>query len=430
MMSQYIDTYEQRDSRRPRRARTAIGLLLASTLLGGCGVASADPTPDTPKYPTPTPTATTGPLEKFQSPDSACTGIQDWMTDQRIKQEAARACLDLYEKTDVALVNYDLGSKKATQIATGIEDAIKTATDDLINVKVTVVKPSHAARALFKEQNPKDCIDIDAADYTEMYLGSYAAAATMSSLTPYDKIIGISAMPSCSGVWGGVADLGYNRYVDILEGTQGNKTAAIDTGAHELLHLFTLGHAGVVDQKVPLWKADKKPGKLDLTTYVKRGTLNEYGEWRNIMGGYPEADQLNAPQKELLDWPYEILAPGTKDSSSDLRVTTFRFDRHSDPDDFAEVSLDTPLQLHGEATEYGKTQEFNKLAIVPLYEKENGNVAGIDGFTLYAVSKESTVSLGDVWSSDAAKTTKHSFVIDGKTLSVKLSGDTLAARFK
>lgn len=417
---------------RPHRGRNLFAMMLASSLLTSCSVFGIDRlTSDTSETSAPIPTASSLHPE-FVSPDSACTGTPEQTTSQHTQEALAQACLELYKQTNVALINYSLSHKKAKKLADGIEAIVERATKHRINIDIAVIEPSAAARRLFKKLNPDGCVELEEGIWQ---LGAYSAAATMPSLATSDKVIGTSTEEPCKGDIAGIAyTVPYNRYAEIFNSKQAVEDIPYAThaevGAHELLHLFGLHHAGRLLQGESLEDAARRQSKLDLNKYIKEGVWLEYGDGSNIMGSSvnPGSGELNAAQLEMLDWPHAILSAGTKDSSTDLHEKAFMFDGSSKPDTFAYMSLDEPLILPGENSPHDDSPEFNRLAVTPIMapmvDSNKSKPSQVYGFALHLANDQSTVSIGEIYSSQGKQTT-HSFEIDGHVLSVTLSNDGL-----
>ncbi len=296
-------------------------------------------------------------LEIFDSPEGAC-GIRSVRgNDGGDVKEAAEQCLSVYGNTKIALLNYALTKDDAKKLASTTQAYLSGSTKEVINPRIAIIEPSDLATQAFNEQVPGECID--PVDMKKS--GAYIAAATMPELNEYDKIVGIMNRPACetttnmttSMTPGGVAFVQHNRYADIYIGQPLGRLGIFT--AHELAHLFGLGHAGSLSGATSHGGFtdingiyDKDKGPIDLGRYISSGLLQEYGQ-KSIMGSpvaLSPGSTLDTAQLYALEWPQRELGVGTSIELHDLDNSPIALNMQKKEGDWViRWRLDSPLQM-------------------------------------------------------------------------------------
>lgn len=336
------------------------------------------------------------PFEGFEDVYGACS-----LSDQQLpsmlglRDKAAEACLDVYNDTDIALVNYSLSPEDATKLASDTADHIARATNNLISPDIVVVPASNAAAQLFRTQNFMGCVDTnDLHQY-----GAYAAAVTMPELAPYDKIVGVSNAPACTSSTLGVTHSKYNRYADMfmakdniqaVNNNNGEYSVPVDLGiivqrglpntpiiaAHEILHGFGLGHSGLLysndgDASKPSGDLSayilNSPGRtINLNSYIATGVYDEYGS-KDVMGdpmALERQELLELPQTYTLEWPQRALGNETHAQMVDLDKKSFASGDTASKSMLASLLLDDPLPVPRSNNKGSKLSELEKFESV------------------------------------------------------------------
>src|SRR6266404_2183787 len=194
----------------------------------------------------------------------------------------------------------------------------------------------------------------------------------------------------------------------------GNKIAAVG-GAHEILHLQGLGHAGSYAGRLPdgsytPFQLNPSGAPFNLAKYLKHGLFDEYGDLDNVMGDYYQAASkgsrpfscpplYNDVQIDGLEKPLavaegnQVLPERTVDNS---RVTISV--EQADKGIFALTHLNKPVQFPN-PNDPLQPFNFDTLAFVPV--SYGGTV---DHVTAYLVNfsadathyQTETVNIGDI----------------------------------
>lgn len=294
-------------------------------------------------------------LETFDSPEGAC-GIRSVRgNDGGDIKEAAEQCLSVYGNTKIALLNYALTKDDAKKLADTANGHLSGSTRGVINPNIVVVEPSDLAKQAFEEKVPGECIDPVNLDKS----GAYIAAATMPELNEYDKIVSIMDRPACeitAGMTpGGAAFTQHYRYADVYDNADQPLARLGIFTAHELAHLFGLGHAGSLSGATSHGGFtdingiyDKDKGPIDLGRYISSGLLQEYGQ-KSIMGSpvaLSPGSTLDTAQLYALEWPQRELGVGTSIELHDLDNSPIALNMQKKEGDWViRWRLDSPLQM-------------------------------------------------------------------------------------
>ncbi|HSW98591.1 MAG TPA: hypothetical protein VLF71_02020 [Candidatus Saccharimonadales bacterium] len=237
------------------------------------------------------------------TPHGVCERVPG--TDQEEHDNAAR-CATAMKGAKVALVTFGVSAPEAQKLAAGTAELVHRVTEGLITLDVTVVPASpEAVQALAAAASP-DCVDTQQV----AHMASAAADQTMPQLAAADFVLAANSAPSCSRKIAGVADYNSGRRADIY-GAGSNPPVDAENAAHELLHDFGLGHAGLQtpDSNNVRLRYTGKGTSVDLRTYLtQQSTFAEYGMPGDIMGGggttFAHSDPLDLA---FLEWPQGVL---------------------------------------------------------------------------------------------------------------------------
>jgi hypothetical protein len=453
MMRDIFPDEKSPEYRQSRLARCGVMLSALTLMLSGCAEPSSAQNPAGQQEQNPVPEA----MEMFDSPTSGC-GSEYSEPPDKLAYEAARDCLAVYSDADIALVNFTLSERDANGLADMVEEQINHATRGIITADVTAVPANEEAIELFKKQNPTDCVGInDLFTY-----GSYAAAATMPDLAEFDKVVGVTDMPACmADEIGGVANPNYNRYAEIFHAGK-NAQAVKDNGgeyeqdspdglgtiglpnnsliiAHEVLHLFNLGHSGTLysggEEDVILSELGRYararsragvPSSLDI--FVSKGFYLEYGR-DNVMGNPSvlEGQTLDVPQIYTLEEPQRTLGLSTQLEVHEIDKSPIVFSRESmDTQGIALLELDEPLPMprsDEDLSPLSTYEKFSTLMFVPKYLSipERG-LNGVQSLQCFIQGEEgSSVLLGTLYESD----TPYQLLVQDKTITIKFVNETV-----
>jgi hypothetical protein len=309
---------------------------------------------------------------------------------REVQEKQADACEHIYKMGKVALVNYDVSTPVAENLAARTEALIRQASDDKITLDLTVVEPSQLARDKFKEANPDNCYNLSNGVANAAELGSVIANFTMpDKLNNMDYVVGLTSAVDCKnttdrhrGMQGFSLASHGNRFIEILDA---DPAASHPEGApflndasnltHELFHNLGLGHAGGIsyptDENPFGFEQVGGPQKdIDLDTLLQRSQFNEYGDFSNTQGNnatlYSDNEapivRLNNIQLERLNWPEYIHSPESPRKEQLIGEIETKLDT-TDPLAFASVPLARQVELI-DPENNPKPQLFSKLAII------------------------------------------------------------------
>lgn len=371
-----------------------------------------------------------------------------------ISRSLAKDCLDVEEDTKVALVNYALDPSVAELLAQQIESDVTIVTAGQLHPDVTVVPASaQAKQALAAKTAAGDCIDpADPQEYS-----STIADQTMPELSRFNRVIGLSGKSAC-----GIKDLGVaepTKYRDadlfdvsaadiqgiadnhgqLLPSSQTTYAAisaelydAAQTAAHELLHLFGLGHSGNLvnsDKKdLQAWSledASAAKHTLNLDKFINNGSYTEYGN-TDVMGSYTQTEAsnlvLNPVEQSFLEWPQRLLDEPATVSQIDLNHTPAKFNSQNSASSMALLKLDHAYAMPkgGDSlnTDFGMSQTYGHLAFTATTSS-----GFVDGVNVYVIGdRHNAVFLGTLVQPEAG----HSgYVIKSghQTINIKFKAD-------
>jgi hypothetical protein len=356
---------------------------------------------------------------------------------------AAEKCASSMKLADVALVDFSMPLAEAASIAASMETAVTRATKGKVTVSITAVPASAEAKQKLAEQTAgKNCID----DTNPEAFAAAAADLTMPELQGSDIVVAMSDLPSCTPV-GGVADRVYGRRADIFRASAGgspdDQKRIISSGAHELLHLYRLGHGGVLyrmkdGEPVQLAAAGFTHGKtFDFDTYVRSSSYSEYGNSvmdGDVMGSPMDPAKIkpNPVELAILDAPRETVEGPEHSPAKELPyndwVTLNKKDAAAG--DFATAEITNPFQLIDIQTAMATMnrgqqvvpKKFGTINIAPLDGKTHG-------FSIILSDKQNnTVNVGHV--AYSGKPGTSTLLIGGQRLEVAMDGHAIKVRVR
>jgi hypothetical protein len=354
----------------------------------------------------------------------------------------AERCLQVMRSGKVLLVDFGAPEGMAKTAAEKLPDTISTYTAGNVTLSFKTVEATPEAKAAYKATlTDKGCADPkqDPAKYG----GSIADKLMPKQTKGADFVLGLSSEVACRPNTAGLANSAKGRYADVYMGDYKKALANADpkiresvvrTGrmltAHELMHLFGLGHAGSIKNSGDDLSATKywlgaKLIKLD--DYVKGAEYDAYDDITNVMASGRESNISSGQTNSRLDidflnWPKyatgQAANPGRK-----LQGQEFMFELGAtDAGQYASVKLKQPIQMHSASK--GKTGEaelspvkFTDLALVPLIGK-NGNY-GVD---LVLISGKTIATLGSINPEDPRYNATSVIELGGIKVEVRTQG--------
>ncbi|HEX7963104.1 MAG TPA: hypothetical protein VF466_00790 [Candidatus Saccharimonadales bacterium] len=322
----------------------AAGMALAA---GGCDRLGQRPGPD----------FSASPEASFDPSYGVC--LEPAKPDAPNAAAEARRCLTAIHGGSVVLVSFGVQPEVAGADAEALSGLIDTYTGGKVRLNVRTVPASQAATDAYRRVlGPRNCTDpIKAAEYA-----ASIADAAMPELHGDSFVIGLSSAKPCNPQNAGRADQAGGRHADVFLGALDGplaklpqqdrlptlKRTATDLSAHELMHLFGLGHAGEIWLgSTDLGGAGYRLGQnIDLKALLSKAVYDEYGDVANVMGqGRADFIQPSEFDDAFLDWPNEIV---NKAKSPMLAVGRTELALgHSDQaaGRFAVASLQQPVRL-------------------------------------------------------------------------------------
>lgn len=351
----------------------------------------------------------------------ACRSV--YAEDPLPDDQNANRCLEYQQSADVALL-YRAGDKAAaTDLATDVTDLLRRQTYGLLQLDITPVPIStDAARAYDAEYAAKDCVPAD--DYRGWSSSMTLESDTMPKLDVYDAAIGVNTLPACDGTLG--ASISVNGAVEVFgvhvtdtdtystETEQGSDYVA-GTTAHEIAHLFGVGHAGTMTSSDATAQesngqimrrsfgvlADDAPkdGPIDIVSWVNEADYYEYGE-QSLMGlAHDQASirPINTLQQYYLEWPYRTLGEDSAVRGVALEDEPAVFSADDERPLVAHMSIGGYLAPpHAEdAEDFAK---FTELAFVS-HETKGSERLAVDVYVAHPISRD-VAPLGTIWAYD------------------------------
>jgi len=277
----------------------------------------------------------------------------------------------------------------------------------------------------------------------------------MPSLSPFDKIIGVSNDTSCQPNTQGVTNPLYDRYSDefsILQSTNevkanhgklivmkkinGKPTEVKDlvntkdVAAHELGHLFGMGHSGTLTSNgvnVGTYLMNFPNGvSLDLNDFVARGDYQEYAG-DDLMGNnddLPANSKFNIPEMYQLEWPEHVLDKRVSLKGIDIQQQKVHFSTATRPETIAIATLNTGLRMPTGSgsfvTDFGSEQNYQTIAFVPSFisgEESNKRIfAGVEAYLIG--SSNNVVDLGLILAQQSNGPAKYVLEVGGITIDI------------
>jgi hypothetical protein len=307
--------------------KAARGVAVTASLTGVLALGASDrPVDDAgvnPK-PTPSPAVDVGKLY-WELPQGPCKQIAAMLSTPRREKVAATKCLTAQRHGKIALVTFSASRPETEGIATAMKEDLTDASEGLLTPTTTVFVASEKAQTTFAQTTAKTEGCVESNDVTNF--ASFAAARTMPEINGYDFVVGVTDKKACDSKEAGVADQDGGRYTDINDTSTSGLTSMQErkvlgkVGAHEVDHLYQLGHAGL------LMGADrgyiilfKNEGLIDLGKYLPGCSYQEYGSQGNLMGttAIDKKPTLNAIQLDDLRKPEVTLTDKSKAGAKDI----------------------------------------------------------------------------------------------------------------
>jgi hypothetical protein len=244
------------------------------------------------------------------------------------------------------------------------------------------------------------------------------------------------------------------RYADVYMGVYKKELATGDkqtledvkrTGAmltaHELMHLFGLGHAGTVALDSGEGVTDLSGNgvllgqpKINLGTYLKNATYDQYSDHSNVMGsGYEAYLSSDRPTNKMdvgfLNWP-KYATGQAENPAHEITAEETMLDRKStETGQYAAVKLPQPFKLHSEPKADSKAQadfepvKFTGLALVPLISKDANY-----GVEVVLTSGKTVASMGSLVPKNIGEDATSIVECAGVRLEVRTKGQQVFVR--
>ncbi|MGH7217958.1 MAG: hypothetical protein ACREGE_00730 [Candidatus Microsaccharimonas sp.] len=346
---------------------------------------------------------------------------------------------------DVAIVPFEMDVEDASELGETIESSFNDVANGALVIDVTIVEPSAATIGRYQEINKDSCIDKnDLLNY-----GSYIASTGMSELNEYNKVLALNADPACQDTVGGVAQL-QGRYGEVFNAASswdiivnnggatvqeksdnGNATTTtylhspVGTGVHEMLHLFGLGHNGILTPpkdraegevySMRIYSDTPRDVTIDVREFVEKQTYDEYGSVEVMGKGILDLTEgLTVLERHVLDTIYEP------------RVGSLAIEAHSLSDKPLVLSgaepmeivithrLKAPIELQNKE----ETKMMTSLIFVPKETGEHPHT--IQGLTVYLLSDDNnSAEIGELTNLGESETT-YTLQLDTETIVVHL----------
>ena len=329
----------------------------------------------------------------------------------------ARRCLTAMHGGSVVLVSFGVQPEVAGADAEALPGLINTYTGGKVRLNIRTVPASKAAADAYRRVlGARNCTDpVKAAEYA-----ASIADATMPELHGDSFVIGLSSAKPCNPKDAGRAYQADGRHADVFLGALDGPLAklpqqdrlptlrrtATDLTAHELMHLFGLGHAGQIWLGITdLGGAGYRLGQnIDLKAVLSKAAYDEYGDVANVMGqGHADYIQPSEFDDAFLDWPNEIAnkakSPMLAVGRSELALT------HSDQaaGRFAVASLQQLVRLQRMSTTGGQEAgqsdvAFTQIAFSPRISETTNygvEIVLLSGKTIAHLGTLTPENLGD-----------------------------------
>lgn len=245
------------------------------------------------------------PTEFENLPDGPCRFLHTQEEPERTPDDCAQA----QQRGRIVLVNFDLPTDVADQVARDTQRGLKNATGGMVQMAVEAVPASLQSRLELIGKSPQAaCADNANA---ETWPAVIADAHMPNTLRSADLVIGLADFPFCDEkIAGSANNPGKGRHATVDLYFQGDPNRVYADGyteevasvvIHEAGHLVALGHSGLLrsqNGKLLCVRDDmltNSPQPFDLLRYVS--TACSYGEYANsdIMGEAPFPGKLQTP---------------------------------------------------------------------------------------------------------------------------------------
>lgn len=369
--------------------------------------------------------------------------VVDGVTNGHETVDNAQSTIELYDNTDIALVAYGMEQDDVLELATQIETNFEETTDGIISIDIDIVELSKAAISHYESRNDEACVKSSSFGN----FGSLIADSNMPSLKQYDKIIALNAYPDCASdeIKNGVAIMN-GRYAEVFNtehnweiikengGSQevvsmlGEHSISVsllytpvNTGVHEILHMYGLGHSGNFETKaeyrgdesnLTVWSEGKLEKVINFKEFIASKNFAEYGGY-GVMGSgsLPNANKLNVIERYALEWPQRRLGEQTTTEQFTVKQKAVEFTDFSNKDTFASFELPEPVNVDDE-------HSFTRFVFVPIGDEFGKNLRGVQA---YLVNDDNDQGyLGALYNANM-QDTMFTFEFDNEALNIELS---------
>lgn len=385
----------------PIRRSIATGMAVVSVAaLGGVDVASAK----------------AAPFARY----SSCASLSPFSVGEAspATRQAAITCFQLEKGTSgkkvlVFDVTGGFTPKNLKEISAGAESYLAVSSQGLLTPDIAVQEASAGTKktaALQDTYAGDNCAPIDQIAQTPV--------AVVSAKQPRDDFVVVEATEqgnNCEGiayepygvanVFTGVVtrDIGQNLVEKIAK-----------TDAHEIAHLFRLGHSGRFTRKTPA-------SILNLSNYLSEVEYHEYDDPNNIMGTYNPTETMtfNPVQKAILEWPEVELhkAPPKAQWLGEKWLPISK--KKASRGDFALAHLDQSFSKNG----YQDAITFDSFAFLPQ-QGPDGKITGVEITAYDSIKTHNTAVIGtQLLTSDIT-----TFVYGNTAFQLRLTKDGMTMR--
>lgn len=360
---------------------------------------------------------------------TACRLAQDASSPEAARR-MADDCASSYVGR-IAIVNFGASPELAEQSTEYAEDYLHHATQGVVTPELQVLEASDAARALVADEGAGCSTYFGSNEFTLANYVSYAAIRTMPDVAGATSVVGLRSTQFCGSVGTmGIAKIDTALAEVEIADTNGASLNADNIGfivAHEILHLYGLGHAGSLQGVLP---GSNEPKNLndngitmqheyfDLQAYSLSApeTYHIYGETNSPMAAVqtgsvmpqPDDVHLKPVQQHVLEQPLRsslgIEPEMVVADTGPLRLTAEEVAEGG----FGIVTLREPIRLSGKAT-------FDRVALQPTVDGH-----WINGFEVLLVGEHNDyANLGTIYRYDVNSTMRLGLGVQQVTVAIE-----------
>ena len=231
-------------------------------------------------------------------------------------------CAAMTKTGKIALVGYGISRPVMNRLAKDTLTLLSQETNGIVTPTIDV-KLATTNQIISLDEVANSCVNPHEVSQTPASI----AEQSDPTLADYDLVIGVTTKPPCNDdedsidVKAAFSPQDGGRYITIYsanthlprpdiisedsEGYTRIEAQQYDAGVgvHEILHGFGLGHAnGLVGNNIEdVLDETKSPKVVDVAKLIRKGQLEEYGDYSNIMGSEnPDVTKLNESGNEPL----------------------------------------------------------------------------------------------------------------------------------